>query len=164
MRKPSPHTGLAVIAWFKLIKALVLLFVGAGLLRLVDADIATFLAPAMNVFHLHAHSRLLHSLLLKLTFLSPHHVVMMAYASLLYATLLLVEGFGLWLQASWAAYLTVISTSLFLPIEFAEVFRRASVAHVAVLLINVGIVVYLVVQLGVRSLSGQWQPPHQADP
>jgi uncharacterized membrane protein (DUF2068 family) len=163
MRKPSPHTGLAVIAWFKLIKALVLLLVGASLLRLVDADIAAFLAPAMNVFHLHVHSRLLHSLLL-LTVLSPHHVFVMAYASLSYAALLLVEGFGLWLQASWAAYLTVISTSLFLPIEFDEVFRHASVAHVAVLLINVGIVVYLVVQLGVRSLSGQRQPPPQVDP
>ncbi|MBI4000454.1 MAG: DUF2127 domain-containing protein [Nitrospira defluvii] len=152
MIKPLPHSGLAVIALFKLLKGLVLLFVGAGLLRLVDAEIATFLAPLMDMLHLHVHSRLLHALVLKVTALSPHSVLLMGYISLLYAALLFVEGFGLWLEASWAAYLTVLSTSLFLPVEFYEVIRQVSVMHVAVLFINLAIVGYLVAQLGWRSM------------
>jgi uncharacterized membrane protein (DUF2068 family) len=79
-------------------------------------------------------------------------VFLTAYASLFYAVLLLLEGFGLWLEASWAAYMTVISTSLFLPVEFYEVIRHVTMMHVTILLINVTIVVYLVAQLGRRSM------------
>ncbi|HVG02876.1 MAG TPA: DUF2127 domain-containing protein [Nitrospira sp.] len=149
----SPHQGLIVIALFKLAKGFVLLFVGAGLLRLVDPEIVTFLTPIVDLLHLHGHSRILHSLLLKITAGSIHQVVLIAYASLLYAVLLMIEGFGLWLEASWAAYMTIISSSIFLPVEFYEVIRHLSVLHVAVLLINIGIVVYLVMQLGRRLLQ-----------
>jgi uncharacterized membrane protein (DUF2068 family) len=152
MIKPSLHNSLAVIAWFKLVKGVVLLLVGAGLLRLVDAEVATSLAPIMDLLHLQVHSRLLNSLLLKITALSPENVLLTAYASLFYAVLLLLEGFGLWLEASWAAYMTVISTSLFLPVEFYEVIRHVTMMHVTILLINVTIVVYLVAQLGRRSM------------
>lgn len=152
MIQPSPHTGLAVIALFKLGKGLILLLVGAALSRLVDPEIASWLAPLMDRLHLHVHSRLIHSLLLKVTALSPHNVLLMAYASLLYAVLLLVEGFGLWRAAPWAAYMTVISTSLFLPVEFYEVVRHATAMHVAVLLINLAIVGYLAAQLARRSM------------
>jgi uncharacterized membrane protein (DUF2068 family) len=152
MRKPSPYNGLAVIALFKLGKGLVLLLVGAALLRLVDPEIAAFLAPVMDLLHLHVHSRLLHSLLLTITALSHQNVLLMAYTSLVYAVLLFVEGFGLWLEAQWAAYMTIISTSLFLPVEFYEVIRHVTAMHVAILLINIAIVVYLVVQLGRQSV------------
>lgn len=152
MIKSSSHSGLAVIALFKLLKGLVLLLVGAGLLRLVDTDIVTFLAPLMDVLHLNVHSRLLSALVAKVHALSPHSVLLMGYVSLLYAALLFTEGLGLWLEVAWAAYLTVISTSIFLPVEFYEVFRQVSVMHVAVLFINLAIVGYLVAQLGMRSM------------
>jgi uncharacterized membrane protein (DUF2068 family) len=162
MRQPSPHTGLAAVALFELAKGVVSLLVGVALLRLVDPEVATFLAPVMDLLHLHSQSRLLHSLLLKVTALSPHNVFLMASASLLYAVLLFVEGFGLWLRASWAAYMTVISTSLFLPVEFDEVVQYPTSMHVAVLLINMAIVVYLVTHLGRRSM--QERGAAQADP
>ncbi|MEP7153033.1 MAG: DUF2127 domain-containing protein, partial [Nitrospira sp.] len=66
------------------------------------------------------------------------------------AALLFVEGFGLWIEASWAAFLTVMSTSVFLPVEFHEVMRQVSVMHVVVLCINLVIVGYLVARLGLR--------------
>ena len=150
LAQSSPHHGLAVIALFKLAKGFVLLFVGAGLLRLIDPEVATFLTPVMDLLHLHGHSRIVHSILLKVTAGSVHQVVLIAYASLLYAALLMVEGFGLWLEASWAAYMTIVSSSIFLPVEFFEVIRHLSALHVAVLLINIAIVAYLVLQLGRR--------------
>ena len=64
----------------------------------------------------------------------------------------LAEGFGLWLEASWAAYMTVISTSIFLPVEFYDVVRRLSIAHVTVLLINMAIVIFLMIQLARRQM------------
>ena len=152
MTPPSPRGGLALIAVFKLLKGVVLLLVGAALLRLVDPEIATFLAPAMDLLHLHGHSRLVHSLLLKVSALSSHSIFLMAYASLLYSVFLLIEGCGLWLEASWAGYMAVISTTVFLPVEFYDVLRQISVVHVTMLLFNVAIVGYLVAQLERRSL------------
>ena len=152
MTPPSPRGGLALIALFKLVKGMVLLLVGAALLRLVDPEIATFLAPAVELLHLHGHSRLVHSLLLKVSALSSHSVFLMAYASLLYSVFLLIEGCGLWLEASWAGYMAVISTSVFLPVEFYEVLKQISLMHVTILLLNVSILGYLLAQLERRSL------------
>ncbi len=146
--KPSSHSGVPVIALFTLWKGFVLLFVGAGLLGLLDAEIATLFVPVLDVFHLQVHTRLLHSLLLNLTALSPHHMVLMAEVSLLYAALLCVVGFGLWVEAPWAVYMTVISISLFLPVEFHDVVRHLTALRVAVFLLNIAIVVYLVARLG----------------
>ena len=153
MTQASPRSGLALIALFKLVKGVVLLLVGAALLRLVDPEIATFLAPAEDLLHLHGHSRLIHSLLLKVSALSSHSVFLMAYASLLYSVFLLIEGCGLWLEASWAGYMAIISTSVFLPVEFYEVLKQISLMHVAMLLLNVAILGYLVAQLERRSLQ-----------
>ncbi len=152
MTPPSPRSGLALIALFKLVKGMVLLLVGAGLLRLVDPEIATFLAPVVDLMHLHGHSRLVHSLLLKVGAFPSHTLFLMAYASLLYSVFLLIEGCGLWLEASWAGYMAVISTSVFLPVEFYEVLKQISVIHVTMLLLNVAIVGYLVAQLERRAL------------
>ena len=84
--------------------------------------------------------------------LPSHTLFLMAYASLLYSVFLLIEGCGLWLEASWAGYMAVISTTVFLPVEFYDVLRQISVVHVTMLLLNVAIVGYLVAQLERRSL------------
>ncbi|MBK8380231.1 MAG: DUF2127 domain-containing protein [Nitrospira sp.] len=71
----------------------------------------------------------------------------MAYASLLYSVFLLIEGCGLWLEASWAGYMAVISTSVFLPVGILRRAEQISVVHTCPtrpLLSNVAIVGYLV--------------------
>jgi len=60
---------------------------------------------------------------------------------------MLVEGVGLWLEFSWAAYLTVVSTSLLIPVEVYELVDHVSFVRVAALLLNLGIVGYLISQL-----------------
>ena len=152
MTKHSLNSGLAVIALFKLLKGVVLLLVGARLLRLVDPEIATFLAPLTDVLHLNVHSSLIQAQVLKVSGLSLHDVFLMGYVGVCYAVLLCTEGVGLWIEVSWAAYLAVISTSIVLPAEFYEVARQGSVMHVAVLLMNLTIVGYLVARLGWRTL------------
>src|SRR2546425_6428851 len=146
------HTGMVLIAGVKVLKGLLLLIVGLGLLKLVHADIATLLTRLLEALHLNTDSRILHSLVLKVDALQPHSVLMMSLVSMTYAALLLTEGVGLWFEFSWAAYLTVISTSLLLPFELYEVIERITAVRIGVLLLNLVILLYLVYPLKNHSL------------
>ena len=147
MTTRSHQTGLAVIVVFKVVKGLLLLFLGLGLLKLVHAETATLFSLLIEALHLNADSRLIHALVLKVDALQPHSVLLAGLVSLGYAGMLLVEGIGLWLELTWAAYLTVVSTSLLLPFELYEVIEQVSMLRVGVLLVNLVIVFYLVSQL-----------------
>ena len=143
----SHYGGLAVIAVFKMVKGLLLLLLGLGLLKLVQAEIATLFALLIEALHRNADSRLIHALVLKVDALQPHSVLVAGFVSLGYAGLLLAEGIGLWLEFTWAAYLTVVSTSLLLPFELYEVIEQVSMLRIGVLLLNLIVVLYLVRQL-----------------
>lgn len=155
-----PHqTGLAVIAVFKVVKGLLLLFVGLGLLELVHAEIATLFSLLIEALHLNADSQIIHALVLKVDALQPHSVLVAGLVSLGYAGLLLLEGIGLWLERSWAAYVTVISTSLLLPFELYEVIDRVTILRAGVLVLNLVIVLYLIRQLRHHTLHSRAPAP-----
>ena len=56
MTMRSHQTGLAAIAVFKLMKGVLLLLVGLGLLKLMHADIATLFSRLIEALHLNADS------------------------------------------------------------------------------------------------------------
>mgnify|MGYP001199974040 FL=1 len=85
--------------------------------------------------------------MLKVDGLQPHSVLVAGLISLGYAGLMVVEGVGLWLEFSWAAYLTMVSTSLLIPVEVYEIVDHVSFVRVGALLLNLGIVGYLISQL-----------------
>ena len=159
MTTRSHHTGLAVIAVFKVVKGVLLLLVGLGLLKLVHAEIATLFSLLIEALHLNADSRLIHALVLKIDALQPNSMLLAGLVSLGYAGMLLVEGIGLWLELTWAAYLTVVSTSLLLPFELYEVIEQVSILRVGVLLLNLVIVAYLVSQLRRHTLRARTHLP-----
>ena len=159
MTARTHHTGLAVIAVFKVVKGVLLLLVGLGLLKLVHAEIATLFSLLIEGLHLNADSRLIHALVLKIDALQPNSVLLAALVSLGYAGMLLVEGIGLWLEFTWAAYLTVVSTSLLLPFELYEVIEQVSALRIGVLMLNLAIVAYLVSQLRRHTLRSRTSRP-----
>jgi uncharacterized membrane protein (DUF2068 family) len=126
---------------------------------LVHAEIATLFSLLIEALHVNADSRLIHTLVLKVDALQPHTVLLVGLVSLGYAGMLLVEGIGLWLELTWAAYLTVVSTSLLLPFELYEVIEQVSMLRVGVLLLNLVIVYYLVSQLKRHTFRSRVQLP-----
>src|SRR3989441_12498527 len=115
MTTRSHHTGLAVIAVFKVVKGLLLLLLGLGLLKLVHAEIATLFSLLIEALHLNADSRLIHELVLKVDALQPHSVLLAGLVSLGYAAILFGGGVGLWLALAGAACLAVWATIPLLP-------------------------------------------------
>ena len=152
MTAPMHHPGMAVIAVLKLAKGALLLLLGLGLLQLVHAEIATLFSRVIETLHLNADSRIIHALALKVDALQPHSVLVAGLISLGYAGLMLLEGIGLWLELPWAAYLTVVSTSLLIPVELYEVIEQVTLLRAGALLLNVLIVVYLISQVQYRRL------------
>jgi len=151
---PMPQqTSLAPIALFKLLKGLLVLLAGSGFLRWIDPEVDSGLSPVLDALHLNIHTRLLHALAITVDSLPRHSLLLMSLVSLGYAALLFVEGFGLWSETSWAAYLTVISTCILLPGEFHAVVGDWSMSGLGVLAVNIAIVGYLVRRLAEETLG-----------
>jgi uncharacterized membrane protein (DUF2068 family) len=141
------QTGVAAIALFKMGKGLLALLVSLSLFKVVHAEIATLFSLLIETLHLNPGSHLIHALTLKVDALQPHSMLIAGSLSLAYAGLSLVEGVGLWLELSWAAYLTVLSTSLLVPFELYEIIERLSVLRLVVLLLNLFTLAFLISQL-----------------
>ena len=139
--------GLLVIAAFKLLKGLALLAVGSGAHTLIDKDLVAVVEHWVNVFRVDPNNHYLHALLERFTDLSPQRLKAVSFGTFFYAVLLLTEGVGLAWGKRWAEYFTIIATSSFIPLEIYEIFRHTNVTKIVVLLINVAVVWYLVLEL-----------------
>jgi uncharacterized membrane protein (DUF2068 family) len=144
----SSDTGLLrLVAAFKLVKGALLILAGIGILKLVHVDPVTQLDQWVAKLGLDPGSRLVNHAIEKVTNIPPHRIKELGIATFIYAGLFLTEGIGLWLLKRWAEWFTVIATGSLLPIEAYEIYRHPSALKVLVLLLNAGIVVYLVYRI-----------------
>ena len=153
--------GLLVIAAFKILKALGLMAVGFGALHFLHRDLATAIEHWVDLLRVDPHSHYLHWILEKLANVDEKKLRELSVGTFFYSALFLCEGVGLAGRRRWAEYLTIISTASLMPIEILEIYKRPSAARVALLLVNLGVVAYLVRELrrmhGER-LTGQVDP------
>lgn len=141
------HVGLEIIALLKLFQGLLVLLIGVGALSLLDRELQQTVKDWGSDLLLRSDHRFLSLLLHKLAGISKHSLLIASGVAFFYAALLFVEGIGLWLEKTWAEYLTVIVTASFIPFEIYELVRRATLIKAGVIAINVAVVWYLVVLL-----------------
>jgi len=139
--------GLRVIAAFKLVKAVALIALGVGALRLLHKDVAAIAEHWINMFQVDPHNHFIDLLLAKLSNVDDHRLKELSIGTFVYAGIFLVEGVGLALQKRWAEYFTIITTSSLLPIEMYELVRRVSIGRCLALAINLVVVAYLIFEL-----------------
>lgn len=143
--------GLMAIAAFRLVKAVMLAFAGVAALRLLSPRVASTAQAWLDALPFAAEHRFVKATLMKLLSASKDRKELAAAVAFAYAALFATEGIGLWLEKLWAEYLTIIATASFIPFELYEVVKHVSAIRVAVLLANVVIVGYLVVQVRRRN-------------
>lgn len=144
-REKRSFSILVAIGILKLVKSILLLGLGMGLVYWRDQDIgqvASHWIDALWVSH-----PFFDSFLAKLSLLHQRTLDEVAVGSFVYAGLLLVEGVGLCLRKRWAEYLTVAITASFLPFEFYELFRHLTLTRAVITFLNIAILWYLVIQL-----------------
>jgi uncharacterized membrane protein (DUF2068 family) len=83
--------------------------------------------------------------------LRPTKLAEYGVIGLAYGALEAVEGYGLWRRRPWAEILTVFATAILIVPEVWELSKRPTVLKVIALLVNLGIVAYLVVRLRRRA-------------
>ena len=145
--KAAHGRGLRVIAAFKLLKALALIAVGVGALRLLHKDVAGIAEHWINMFQVDPHNHFIDLLLTKLANVDDRRLKELSIGTFLYAGIFLVEGAGLALQRRWAEYFTIVTTASLLPIEIYELARRVNIGRSLALLINLAVVAYLIFEL-----------------
>jgi uncharacterized membrane protein (DUF2068 family) len=69
------------------------------------------------------------------------HLTGLALAA--YALLELVEAVGLWLGRRWAEYLTLVATSVFIPLEVYELARGVTAIKLIAFIVNIAVIAYL---------------------
>jgi uncharacterized membrane protein (DUF2068 family) len=76
-----------------------------------------------------------------------HRLRQLSVGTFFYSALFLCEGTGLALAKRWAEYLTIVTTASLMPLEMYEIYVHPTWPRVAVLVVNIAVVAYLVVEL-----------------
>ena len=143
------HRGLRFIAIVKLLKAVGMLIIGFGLLRMFHSgeDLETQVSYFLR-FHMHIgpEQPLVVWMLEQFPNVPNGKIIYFSYSSFIAALLFVIEGIGLYKEKRWAEWMTVILTSTFIPVEIyrliVNAFTRPTPA--LVLALNLSIVAYLI--------------------
>jgi uncharacterized membrane protein (DUF2068 family) len=146
--KTKDNGLLRLIAIFKLVKAVTLIGVGLGVLRLVhDNNIGDSMMHLASRIGLDPGGRYLDHALARIMNLPPKDFRDLGIGSFVYAALFLTEGTGLWLMKPWAEWFTAIITGSLVPLEIFEIHRHPTISKVIILLLNMAVVGYLIVRI-----------------
>jgi uncharacterized membrane protein (DUF2068 family) len=144
--------GLRLIVTYKFTKAIlqvaaaVLLFYGAA--HGLSAKLADF-AERLREHAVHAWSNLFAAALLRFVH-SRHSLAFTADALLLDAGLSSVEGWALSRGYTWGEWLVVGTTAFLIPFEVRALLHRVRFGRVLLLVLNLVIVAYLIVNIRAR--------------
>ena len=155
IRKPRHNRWLILIAAFKLAQAALFIAVGVSALRLVHHDLPDMLQRLAHHLHFSPESHFVDFILERAAFVNS--VGLFAYA-----TLGTVEGIGLYLEKTWAEYMTLGITASFLPWEIFEVIRRLTYIRSALLVVNILVFFYLLKVVTERTRRSNGQAPPAA--
>ena len=159
MRKQSKHSsaqnktgskrlyagGLRTVAIFEGAKGALVLLAGFGLLSFIHKDL--HLVAVTLVEHLHFNpARHYPRIFLDLTeHVTDGQLWALALAAMIYSSVRFVEAVGLWLDKQWAKWFGVLTGGMYIPIELYEVTRDVTWPNISLLIVNSGVVAYLLI-------------------
>ena len=136
--------GLRGIAVLEAAKGLLVLLAGFGLLSLLHHDAQHLAAAFVGHLHLDPESRYPKLFLDAASHINDSRLLFLAAFALLYAAVRLSEGYGLWHGRRWAEWLGAVSGGIYIPVEVYELVHRISWLKSLALIVNLGIVAFLV--------------------
>ncbi len=146
-RSVAERNTLRLIGAFKLLKTALLILISIGAFRLVHRNVESVAQTVLQHLRADPDSEYFHAVLAKMARVTPERLRWLGVGTAFYAVLYLIEGVGLLMEKEWAEWVTLVSTSLFVPLEIYEVAKHMRWAQILVLVINLAIVAYLAMAL-----------------
>jgi len=146
-RRKPPLGFMAVIAAYKLLKAVASIAGAIFILRVRNRDLEEVAWRMLERIGAHSEKWFAVHVLDFIATLNPKKLLTVALIMLGYSIIYTLEGVGLFMEKTWAEWLTIIQTGLLMPWELYEIAKRPSLAHFGIFTANLIVVLYLIWRL-----------------
>lgn len=144
---PLKSRTLHAIAFFEGAKGVAAIAASVGLLSLAHHDVRAIAYALIGHFHLDPDAHYPRMLLDDATLLANENLRQTVLLAWLYASIRLLEGYGLWKDRAWAEWLASLSGAVYLPLELRHLVKHTTAINGVVLIGNALVVAFMVVML-----------------
>ena len=135
---------LTLIGAMKMLEGLALSAVAFELFELIDQDVGAFAKEWVLRLHADPHNPMVRAVLGRAEDVGNAALEEYAAVAVVFGSLDLLQGVGLWLRRNWADYVCALATAAFIPLEIQELFEQPHAASAGMLLANAALVAFLV--------------------
>ncbi|MBC7707018.1 MAG: DUF2127 domain-containing protein [Rhodoferax sp.] len=146
----ATRRALHTIALFEGVKGGAAIAASLGLLGLAHHDLRQLAFALIGHFHLSPDARYPKLLLTYAALLGNENLRTLVLFAWGYAAIRLTEAYGLWKDRAWAEWLAALSGAVYVPLEFEHLLKHPNPINAAVLIGNVGVVLYMALRLSRR--------------
>jgi len=134
---------LKIIIVEKLLLGVLFAALSFSMLTLLNRDMMVFTDQLLVYLNLDIEKDYVQDIVDWLTNIKGGTIVGISAGMFVLGSLNLMEAYGLHMRRRWAEWLTVIATSLFIPLELYEVIQKQTSVRIGALVLNLAIVYYL---------------------
>ncbi len=134
--------GLRAIATLEALKGIAVVLLAIALV-FIHKRVEDYMEALLFHLHIDAERRIGHALMNAAYKVSEARLVTILLAAASYATVRLIEAWGLWHRRVWAEWFALLSGALYLPWEILGIIERATWERISVLVVNLVIVLYM---------------------
>lgn len=136
--------GVRMVAILEVAKGVAALVIGFGLLSLVGTDLEAAARHLVRAVHLNPDAYYPSKFIDLVSKVDESWLFILAGLVAFYVCVRFVEGYGLWHMKAWAEWLGILSGGIYLPFEIVEFVRHLDWLIGLVMVVNAGIVGYLI--------------------
>jgi uncharacterized membrane protein (DUF2068 family) len=140
---PAHIKGVRAVATLEFTKGVFVVLAGLGIFTMRHRDIWGVAESFLEFFHVNPHHRYVGVFVELVYQISDIRLWKIAVIAAVYVTLRFIEAYGLWYVRAWAEWLAIASGTIYIPFELADLLRRPTWFRVAIIVVNVGIVLYM---------------------
>ena len=140
---PAHIKGVRAVATLEFSKGVIVVLAGLGVLSMRHRDIWGVAESLLEFFHVNPHRHYVGIFIDLVYRVSDIRLWKIAVVAAVYVILRFVEAYGLWYVKPWAEWLAIASGTIYIPFEMADLMHRITWLRVVVIVVNLGIVLYM---------------------